>query len=73
MFCLVVIQKPDIEGARYLEIELWAGLLGVQISVVKQPYAYFNKELVQQIDASDVGLSTIFSPKMQSRQLEPPA
>lgn len=46
--------------------------MGVQISVVKQLYAYFNKELVQQIDASDVGLSTIFSPKMQSRQLEPP-
>lgn len=60
------IQKPDTEGARYLEIELWDGLLGVQISVVKQPYAYFNKELVQQIDASDVGLSTIFSPKMQA-------
>lgn len=27
---------------------------------------------MQQIDASDVGLRTIFSPKMQSRQLEPP-
>lgn len=46
--------------------------MGAQISVVKQPYAYFNKELVQQIDASDVGLSTLFSPKMPSRQLEPP-
>lgn len=32
--------------------------MGAQISVVKQPYAYFSKELVQQIDSSDVGLST---------------
>lgn len=54
------IHKPDTEGVRYLETELRDGLLGAQISVVKQPYAYFNKELVQQIDASDVGLSTTF-------------
>lgn len=39
--------------------------MGAQLSTVKQPYAYFNKELVEQIDASDVGLNTIFSPKMQ--------
>lgn len=66
------IHKPDPEGARYLEIKLWDDLLGAQISVVKQPYAYFNKELVRQIDASGVGLSTVFSPKMQRRHLEPP-
>lgn len=60
------IHKLDTEGARYLETELWDGLLGAQISVVKQPYAYFNMELVQQIDASDVGLSTVFSPKMET-------
>lgn len=47
--------------------ESWDRLLGAQISVVKQPYAYFNKELMQQIDASDVGLSTIFSSKMQNK------
>lgn len=66
------IHKPDPEGARYLEIELWDDPLVAQISVGKQPFAYFNKELVQQIDASGIGLSTVFSPKMQSRQLEPP-
>lgn len=60
------IHKLDTEGARYLETELWDGLLGAQISVVKQPYAYFNMELVQQIDASDVGLSAVFSPKMET-------
>lgn len=31
------IQKLDTEGTRYLETELWDGLLGAQISVVKQP------------------------------------
>lgn len=41
------IHKLDTEGARYLETELWDGLLGAQISVVKQPYAYFKMELVQ--------------------------
>lgn len=43
--------------------------MGAQISAVKQPYAYFNKELGQQIDASDVECSTIFSPVIQSKQL----
>lgn len=50
------------KGARYLETAMQDALLGAQISVVKQPYAYFNKELAQQIDVSDTGLSTIFSP-----------
>lgn len=35
---------------------MWNDLSGAQISAVKQPYAYFNKELVQQIDASEVGV-----------------
>ena len=45
--------------------------MGAQISVVKQPYAYFNKELVQQIDASDVGLSTAFFPEDADKQQQP--
>lgn len=47
-------------------------LLGAQISGVKQPYAYFNKELAQQIDVCDVGLSTVFSPVMYSKPQHPP-
>lgn len=66
------IHKPDPEGARCLEIELQDGLLGAQVTIVKQPYACLNQELVQQGDASDVGVSTVVSPKMQSRRLEAP-
>lgn len=50
---------------------MWNGLLGTQISVVKQPYAYFSKELVQQIDVSDVGLSTVFLPKYAEQAAAP--
>lgn len=42
-------------------------LLGAHISVVKQPYAYFSKELVQQIDASELVPGTVFSPPMMSK------
>lgn len=49
-----------------MQAEIQDVLLGAQISVVKQPYAYFNKELGQQIDASDVEWSTVFSPKIQA-------
>lgn len=42
-----------------LQVEMQDALLGAPISVVKQPYAYFNKELGQQIDASDVECSTV--------------
>ena len=50
-----------------LQAEIQDVLLGAQISVVvKQPYAYFNKELGQQIDASNVEYSTVSSLKLQS-------
>lgn len=48
------------------QAEIQDVLLGAQISVVKQPYAYFNKELGQQIVASDVERNAVSSPKIQS-------
>lgn len=48
------------------QAEIQDVLLGAQISVVKQPYAYFNKESGQRIDGSDIERSTVSSPKIQS-------
>lgn len=54
-----------------VHVETQDVLLGAPVSVVKHPYAYFSKELGQQIDVSDVEHSTVFSSKLQSKQQQP--